>query len=542
MPCRLIHEKKALLHTRKEISMSTFRLAWVWAASLFLPASAFSQQGSPLTPESFYTQLPQGTTTDLSRDLSAILPPENGGDFCDNYWGALDRRTQKVRNLPDARLRELQRDMINCGKWLFFYLPIKTEVAFPDILLTALSKTFPDETGHAMERVGFRENPREPGQPLELPLVKPDRSKPRGWITPKVRTLACTGCHLNQLPDGRYSVGAPNDGLDLGLFNKLSAYPLWLAARGERDPIPWDPDLDAAFRDMYERSKGRVNFARALLDAVVLLDILNVERLFYGFVGQDPLPETDQRTFLKSGRGRINPATPMLSDPENEIYVSSPPIWKMRHYEGGETDEPYLGRVVSSRNLEEFIRQAFVFSTLKTNYSIPKYVDPLAAYLRVLEVPEPEFAVEENRFQAGEVLFAEDCVSCHNGYEGSTQEIYALDEVNSPLFFDRLFVNYVPPTRQSERALRSLQEVGMLPLERTGIKSRRLTGIWARQRLATNGAIEGLDHLLCLEGRTRTEPDRENGLSDATHTDLCTEYSETERLALKEFLTHNTNW
>jgi hypothetical protein len=352
--------------------------------------------------------------------------------------------------------------------------------------------------------------------------------------------MSCPACHLGQLPDGRYSAGLPNDQLDLGRFNQLVVYPLWLAGHGKNDPFPWDPQLDSEYRDWFARSKGRVNLPRVLFDMTFLIDVLNLERTLYRFAGQEPLPLSDQRTFYRSGPGKLNPATPMLSEPQHEIYVSTPPIWQMRHFgdDAQGMGEPYFGRVISSRNFDEFGRQAIVMSTLAPEMATPKNTDPLLAYMRTLIEPENPAKTDAALFAAGSRLFSENCVSCHNGHNGATRRNHDLADVGTPRVFDEIFHDYEPPTLQSRLTLQGLQKVGMLPLARQGVKSRRLQGLWARGYLTLNGAIEGLDHLFCLNGRVRKSLDRSDPLADSSHADLCSNFSEGERGALKHYLEH----
>jgi hypothetical protein len=151
-------------------------------------------------------------------------------------------------------------------------------------------------------------------------------------------------------------------------------------------------------------------------------------------------------------------------------------------------------------------------------------------------VPRPPKAASSSAVAAGAALFARDCARCHDGLRGATSKAHPLDEVGSPLAFDELFDDYVPPTRQSVKTLAGLRAVGMLPLERTGIKSRRFDGLWARSRLGYNGAIDGVDHLLCLAGRVRANLNRSDSTADSTHAELCTAYPERERLGLKAYL------
>jgi hypothetical protein len=113
-----------------------------------------------------------------------------------------------------------------------------------------------------------------------------------------------------------------------------------------------------------------------------------------------------------------------------------------------------------------------------------------------------------------------------------------LSDVQSPLVFDQIFHDYEPPTKQSKVALTALQQVGMLPLARYGLKSRRFNGLWARNLLMTNGAIKGLDSLFCLNETTRKRVDSADPQSYGTHLDLCVNFDEDSKLSLKEYISH----
>lgn len=487
-----------------------------------------------LSKDNFYSDIQRNVTVDVGAGLKEVLEAEKVRGSCNKHFANLDPTTGRVRDgLQDYAAA--QRTMILCGKELFIWLNVPTKVAVPDVLYKALVLTFPDEAGPSFTKLGFRENPYEPGAPLELPKVDAVKNDWKGNFMGPGRNLACTGCHLGRLPDGRYSIGMPNEQLDLGKFNALMSYPLWLASHQKRDASIWEPSVDAYYRGLFNKSKGKVNFPRALLDASVLASLFGMQDTLYAFIGQDPLPVTDQRTFLKSKVGTLNPSTPMLSDPENEIYVSAPPIWKMKHVKG-DLGEPYLGRITSSDSLEQFVAQAFVYSTLTSEFSVPKYIDPLTAYMRQIDAPKNPKARDEQKFEKGQELFANQCVSCHNGYEGSTKEAATTADATSPLVFDRLFRSYNPPTRQSRTALAELQKVGMFPLEQTGLKSRRLTGLWARSKLGYNGAIEGVDHLFCLSGKKRKTIDQNDPQAESMHRDLCETLDDASKIALKEYL------
>lgn len=481
-----------------------------------------------------YRNLPSGLTTDVG-SVETILEPEHLDEACERHFARLDPDTEKFSREAARDTRAAQRDLVLCGKYLFFNLPVPTDVAVPDRLLKAWMAVFGDLTGPALTHLGFRENPFEPGMPLEFAVAPNTRSGPLRILQGRGRVMTCAACHLGRLPDGRFSVGMPNEELDLGTFSLLSQYLLWLASSDREDDQVWDRDAQAFFRDLRDESRGVFHPSRVMFDAVDALGSTGLGEVLYDFVGQDPVPLTDQRTFLMSEPGVLNGTSPMLSDPETEIYIATPAIWEMQHYEDEPLGEPYLGRVASSRSLEELIRQGYVFSTMSGEYATPKWVDPIAAYVRTLEAPRGPEPTAESEVGAG--IFARDCAGCHDGHGGATSVVHPLDAAGTPLFFDEVLEDYVPPNRQSIRALAELRDVGLvLPLHRKGIKSRRLTGIWARSKLGYNGAIEGLNHLLCLDGRVRSATDRSDPLADSMHAELCTRYSEPERLALRAHL------
>lgn len=483
-----------------------------------------------------YRNLPVGVTTDVG-SLREVIEREKTQGACERHFARLDARTEKFR-AGAGQEAGARRDLVLCGKHLFFNLPFPSDTAVPENLLRALFDVFPDVTGPAMTKLGFRENPDEPGMPLEFPLIPSTKTGPVQLLTGKVRTMTCVACHMGQLPDGKFSVGMPNEKLDLATFSKLTQYPLWLTGTESerRDEKVWTKESQGYFTALRDKSKGVFHTSRIMLDLADTMGFLGAGGAVRDAAGQDPVPLSDQRSFFLAKPGQLNPSSPMLSEPHVDVYESSPGIWDMAHHEGEPMGEPYLGRITSARSLEEFVRQAYVYTTLRTDFSTPKWVDPLAAYVRTLRTPKAPTADSAADRAAGTSLFARDCASCHNGYRGATLEVQPLDAAGTPLAFDRLFENYTPPTRQSKQALEGLQKVGMLPLHRKGIKSRRFDGLWVRSKLGYNGAIEGLDHLLCLNGQTRKTLDRSIPTADSTHAELCTNYTPQERQHLKAYL------
>ena len=473
-------------------------------------------------------------TVDLARNLKAIVEYDRIEGSCDSYFDLIDdneRKNNKAqKSYIDHGLGELE---ILCGKWIFFYLGIKSNVGIPEPLLKSTKFYFKEEVGENYSNFGFYPDPVFSGQGLGLVPVRPHNRRLKDILVPKQRQISCAGCHVGQLPDGRFSVGMPNEKLDLAKFNKYMVFPIWLVSKRKDDPEIFIPEMVTFFKSLLVKMKQAPKHLPNTLDLAKLTSKIMPGRSMNKIIQQYPPSLGDQRSYLHARPGVFNAASPLISFGDREIYTSVPPIWGMTH----EEDNPrtgYLGAITAASNLEAFIKHAYVYTTYTTDYSVNKYVKPLAAYLRSLKAPRKQGLINKNLLEQGKKNFLKDCVSCHDGPHGESSFRVPIETVGTPEELSGIFNDYVDPNFQSRRLLEGLQEVHPFEPIRYGIKSRRLNGIWARRFLMTNGSIMNFDHLFCINGSKRDKFKR-SGLSDKVHEDLC-HLPHSDKLALIEYL------
>src|SRR5664279_4688804 len=132
--------------------------------------------------------------TNTSADLDSVL--EHGGlaGACDRYRaGQTDRKT-----------------LLTCGKWMFFYESFGT-FGMPSALVKFTAQNFPDQLGLGFAKLGMVP---DPSSADHLPLGLAPTTPYSGNI--EAVAFTCASCHFAQLPDGRYSVGAPNHRFEYG--------------------------------------------------------------------------------------------------------------------------------------------------------------------------------------------------------------------------------------------------------------------------------------------------------------------------------------
>ena len=136
--------------------------------------------------------------------VQAVAGPRLRG-ACNAYWAAVDAGTDTTR------MRLL------CGKEMFFYEGFDT-IGVPTVMLEANTALFPELIGSGGTGVGMIEDPTSAeGHPLGF--------GPGQDFAPGIPALAftCASCHLGQLPDGRYAMGAPNHDYEYGELNLAMA-------------------------------------------------------------------------------------------------------------------------------------------------------------------------------------------------------------------------------------------------------------------------------------------------------------------------------
>ena len=455
-------------------------------------------------------------TTDIGPTLLSVMEKEKLKDACKDYF--------KSPNEINERL---------CGKSIFFNLETKTDLGIPNQMLEQVKKTFPED----FSQVGFYGDPTNPKEVFGVVKVKPlypEKLKELLSLN-NIRQISCAGCHVGQMPDGRWSVGYPNYNLNVGKLNSLFAFPLWLADENKDDPNRWLPELSDKFKKM--RSLAFKNPLKSwMLIVSSLPGRLKLSRFFYRFLEQDPPSLGDQRSYLYGRPGVYNAASPIISFGEREFYTTPPQIWDLDHKDP--SDEAYLGTITSVDNLEDFIKHAYAYTTLTSKYALKDskqdYIRPLASYLRSLKTPKYLGKIDHFRAKKGKQLFKTKCFSCHDGRNGASKIRYSVETVKSPKEIDSIFKDYLTPSQQSTKLMTALQESSPFDPITFGIKARRLNGIWSKKSIMTNGSITSLDHLFCLKGKERVLS-RRPAQTENVHADLCN-LENTEKLELKEYL------
>lgn len=451
-------------------------------------------------------------THDIDQTLTSVIERDKLHKACRSYFKAPTPQNE-----------------ILCGKSIFFNLETRTDLGIPNQMLGQLKKSFPKE----FNKVGFLRDPHNKNEELGLVKVKPlHPEKLKDLLSlNNIRQISCAACHVGQMPDGRWSVGYPNYQLNIGQLNTLFSFPLWLADSRKHDSTRWLPKLTQKYEQM-----RKVVFKKPLQNWMLIASSLpayfNQSKFFFRFLEQDPPSLGDQKSFIYSRPGVYNAASPIISFGDREFYSTPPQIWNLDHRT--HKDEAYLGTITSVDTLEAFIKHAYVYTNLTSVYSNDKYVKPLASYLRSLKTPKYLGKIDSFKAQRGGELFKSKCISCHDGRNGASLKRYSVETVGTPKELDSIFHDYNKPSQQSEKLMAGLQEAHPFEPITFGVKARRLNGIWSKTRLMTNGSVDGLDHLFCLNGKKRKEAIRPQ-MTELVHEDLC-QLDQNEKLELKEYL------
>ncbi len=480
-------------------------------------------------------------TRDIAESLDEVLEHDALQGACDRHFDRLDPETDK---LPPEALQDSDqlRDMLLCGKWIFFFGDFESKVAFPENIVRAIADIFPDETGDSFSKLGFIPNPNEPGFPIGIARGSGNPWGALGLFTGSPYTITCAACHFGQTPDGRYAVGMPNQDLDFGKFNALLMFAAWQADSRKSDPERWPEEIQTYYQGLRSVVQQSWSGWRYIFDSSLLVSWLGASELFYRVVGLSVPTYGELETYLHGDPNRYYASSPFLPVQKDHLpggmYLSSSLTFDLTHF-AGDVDEGLVAPLASfipTDELEDFIKAAYIFQTGETQYTAPRYVDALATYLRVLTAPKRPFPVDQALAERGQEIFASNCQSCHDSERGRSLEPIAIGDIGTPEILLDPFVDYQPPHRLAEESYANYVEVLGPIAPRGGIHARALQGIWMKTELMLNGSVEDLDHAFCLSKPRGERPDPRDPLTDAVHLDLCTDYSDEDKLALREFL------
>ena len=496
----------------------------------FLMSSCGSQkiEGKLLSRRSETTTT---TTHDVGSSIAEILEYESIRPACDNYWAMLDENDNAIPNSNPQHLRELE---VKCGKWLFLGWETSGKMPLPEILFDAIERSWPDRVGKGFEKIGFLPNPSDPAKrPLGIA-----RSTTRYTGMPSVN-VTCAACHVGQLPDGRYAIGAPNTKLHLSEFNLMSYYPLYAAMHNkDRDQLP--TPVKSYYTQLERTERRRVSGGDHGIDWSNV--VFHYSKLLHWLrIGPKGLPDAefvvmppsrDLNSWLAGRPGVFNPGAPMLTLQVQDVpNLSVPQLWGISGYESdfAAGQVAPLGQTTKYASLEKFVSSAFIYAYQDLSLIRPRHVRPLVTYLRQLEAPVSAEVLNPESVREGAHLFKQSCATCHDGRAGESTKLFAASTVGTHPSLASPRENYVATTPIAKLIDNLSQQLSAeLKPQPSGIRSRRLRGLWTRTNLMIDGSVEDLPDLFCLNGkRVRAE---------SPHQDLCQSLNISEKESLSAFL------
>ncbi|MEC8025571.1 MAG: hypothetical protein VX223_16695 [Myxococcota bacterium] len=436
------------------------------------------------------------------------VPKVDDGGLTNTAWtteellenGELEGACDAYRDNPNDRQL-----MLRCGKWMFFYETFGT-AGVPKRLVELLLENFPEQLGAAFSAFGMIADPYT-GHTLPLGMADDGNEG---------LAFTCASCHMAQLPDGRYAVGAPNHQYDYGGQNLvLVAFPM--AAGGE---ITQEilPEVKEALQPMLD----------------VYWDDLDAQLDLWGWMMSmlgKPVPafsKESQQAYIQWEPGTMDFFIEPLPINDTVHTVSKiAALWGIPSdaaVASSGMEHAMLGSTGNTLSLNNFVRQFAGLGGGNIEDWSPNDVAPLVAYIESLNPPTP---VAGPGVDAGEKVFrTAGCIDCHSGPQGSGKRLYAFDEVDT----DDALRLWMDPGGDGT----GVPGVDMGDDVPTGlVKSPRLVGLWAMDKYLHNGSISTLDELLCLTPRP---PSKASPLGNHGHTFGCDTLTYEEKTALIDYL------
>lgn len=468
----------------------------------------------------------QEEVTTTGNTLKEIEQAELTNGQCKIFQKEFKRRSKnKSHHLEDL---EFNRAKVLCGKWMFINLGMKTKIGIPQALLKSISKM--PEIGNKFEGLGLLSDETWKDEKFPFGVVEAKHLNPFSFkrtTTNKIAQISCAGCHTGKLTDGRYSLGMTNEEFDYGKFNQFTLFSIWMVDRRKEDTTRWLPELISKYRKLESENN---DFFLKLLKTAEALPINDF--LLRVIIGEEPPPLETQRSFLNSSPGVFNGFAPSLNFNDKQIYLTAPQIWEF-----GTEAESHYGTLAAKNTPEDFVSEAFIYTTRSTRYSKAQYLTPIAEYLKCIKAPVNLKIKDSVLYDQGEKVFKTNCTSCHDLNHGGGTFPVSPKDIGTPSTYIELFKEYLPTEIQSKDTFKVIKKLN-LDNSATDIKVRRLNGIWTRQNLTSNGQIKGIDHLFCLNGKKREILDTNNPKTQSIHLDLCENYTDKEKKALIEYLNY----
>lgn len=438
--------------------------------------------------------------TNVSADLAALLE-----------GGTLSTACAEAAAAPADRAKRLR-----CGKAMFFYEGFAT-AGVPAPLVRWLLDGFPVELGPGFAALGMIPDPfSAAGLPLGLAAG--------GAAFGDVPTYAftCASCHVAQLADGRYAVGAPNHAFAYGTLNLAFSVLPALVIPGA-DPADHDPAAIAALQPLRDRLAAEPALGNSLLTALI--------PLIESGAMLPPFSVENEHHYASWRTGTMDFfIQPLPIDDEVHTISKISALWGIptdaeltRHALGS----AMLGWTGGTGHLATFVTS---FVELGGGDLAPWPADrlaPLVEYVESLRAPAPSTPPAAAPLARGQAVFGAACLTCHGGPRGMGDRVYTFDEIGTDAA-----IQWWADGPDHDGALCCGMTLPAGDAITHGLKSPRLVGLDHMTRFLHNGSLDSLEQLLCLEPRPGVT---ELAYGDAGHEAGC-ELPAADRRALIAFL------
>lgn len=459
-----------------------------------------------------------------AKTIKEIEQPSLTKGQCRIYKTEYKRRNKnKTPELTDS---QYNRSKVLCGKWMFINLGMKTKIGIPEKLLKA-TENFKN-VGKKLNKLGFLSDGSIKEYQYPFGIVPSKHHNPlslKKVSVAKVAQISCAACHTGQLPTGDYSIGLTNEKLKYGELNIYTLFSIWMADARKYDSSRWIPQLIEKYKNL--RKENNSFFISSLIAISKVPANSFITKLLIG--EEAPSLET-QRSFINSSPGIFNGFAPSLNFEDRQIYITAPQLFGF-----GSENESHYGTLASKASASDFVGEAFVYTNRSTKYNKPMFIEPIAEYLKCLKAPKNPTIKNLKTYNQGKKIFKNNCMSCHDLDHGGGSLSYSQERMGIPNDYIEIFKGYKPIDIQSKKTFKVIKKLG-LNNSAIDVKVKRLNGIWGRTKLTTNGQINGLDHLFCLNGKKRNLIDSQSTKTQGIHIDLCDDYTVEEKKSLKEFL------
>ena len=465
----------------------------------------------------------QDEVTDTANSLAEIAQENLLKGQCKIYHKEFRRRSKS--KTPKLTERQYNRAKVLCGKDMFINLNMRTNIGIPVILLKGLENF--DGVGKKLNKLGFLNDESWEKKRWPFGIVKAkhkNRFQFKRTTTNKIVQISCAACHTGQLPDGRISLGMTNEKLKYGELNKLTLFAIWLADKRKYDETRWYSGLIKEYKKLDKLNKS---FFLKTMKPIALMPFN--ETFLKHAVGEEPPTLAAQKSFLESAPGIFNGFAPSISFKDREHYTSAPSIWEF-----GKDKESQFGTLAGKKSPSDFVKEAFIYTNRTNKYNTKEYVEPIAEYLKCLKAPKHEVNLNI-KAKSGKEIFKNSCKNCHDLPNGGGSLAIDAKEMGIPNSFLNIFDKYEPVSIQSRVTYNYLKEFNLVTTS-DKVKVRRLKRIWSRKNLTSNGQIQGLEHLFCINGKERKIIDPNNSKTQGIHNDLCEDYNTYEKESLIEYL------